>query len=354
MRRSVYFAGNDTFKQHVIPFFRGAGLEETTRKKDADILYVTFGGHYGPLAHPISWYGKQNMVFHWIGSDVLRWQEGIRSKNIIKRLYYRLWRRLMLRKHRRKQLISLAVTEHLQDKLSSIGIPAEVFPITSIHEDTIRMAEEMDAGSAAKEARQGDAEAGKREAKTGKGEAERSKTGKKDRHAAASSGEAYRATDVIGYIPMDDFDFYGGPLFASLAERLPQRRFTVVVPDRRKVSDEERAQFPGNVRVLPELSFEAMQQELASSRCMFRATRHDGLSLLVLEALLHEIHVLWSQPFPHTYHVDPELTAPEELAARVEHLIAMKEKNTEGKRFVIERYRTDRLQREFEKLFSGF
>ncbi len=315
-KRSVYFAGNDTFKQHVIPFFGDAGLEETRDRREADIIYVTYGGHYGPLKHLRSWLGRQSLVFHWIGSDVLRWQEGIRSKNPLKRLYYRSWRWLYRRKHRRGQLVSLAVTPGLKDKLQEVRIPATVFPITSIHRDTIAMADKV--------------------------------------------ARADRPNDVVGYIPLDSFDFYGGPLFTAVARELPHRRFVMVVPDRQVLPDRDRVladgmatDIPDNVKMLPELSFEAMQRELASARLMLRPTRHDGLALLVLEALLARMHVLWSQPFPHCKHIDVEHITFTELAKQVEAFLETWEENRAGRDYVVSTYGGICLQREFNKRFEA-
>ncbi len=322
-RRTVFFAGNDTFKQHVIPFFGDAGLEEATDRRRADVIYVTYGGHYGPLRYLRSWLGRQTLVFHWIGSDVLCWQEGIRSKNPVKRLYYRLWRFLYRRKHRRGQLISLAVTSQLKEKLARIGIPATVFPITSIHKETTALAESMARDS--------------------------------------------RPNDVLGYIPLDRFAFYGGHLFLAVARELPHRHFVMVVPDRQEIGSERQeigskrqvvadgapVQVPDNMRVMPELSFTEMQRELASARCMLRPTRHDGLALLVLEALLARMRVVWSQPFPHCLHVDPGQISVGELAEVVETLLQEKGLNHAGREFVAENYSVEKMQITFNALFGG-
>ncbi len=315
-KRSVYFAGNDTFKQHVIPFFGEAGLEECADRRRADIVYVTYGGHYGPLKHLRSWIGRQTIVFHWIGSDVLRWQEGIRSKNPFKRLYYHFWRWLYRRKHGSGKLISLTVTKALKDKLQDIRIPARVFPITSIHRETIAMADAL--------------------------------------------APTERPNDVVGYIPLDSFAFYGGHLFTALARELPHRRFVMVVPDRKVVSGEDQVMadgmatdIPENVQVMAELSFEAMQSELASARLMLRPTKHDGLALLVLEALLARTHVIWSQPFPHCTHVEADRTSAGELAATVESLLEAWTENHAGRDYVVSTYSGICLQREFNSLFKG-
>ena len=371
-RRSVYFAGNDTFKQHVIPLFGEAGLEETLHRQDAHIIYVTYAGHFGPLKHLRPWLSSKTLVFHWIGSDVLRWQAGLRSKNPIKRLYYHLWRTLYLRKYHRGKLISLAVTPALQEKLKGIAIPTEVFPITSVNEETIAMAEE---------------ERGKREKRKVKGEERKEKgEGKEKREKRKEKNEERKVkgegswkpggeTDVVGYVPWGDFGFYGGPLFVEVARRLPHRHFTMVVPDKKEISADElfmsgssigreaqgqkgfneegSERFPENVRVLPELSFEEMQRVLASAKCMLRPTRHDGLALMVLEALLAELQVIWSQPFPHTHPVDPMTIKPEELATLVEDIIRKNRKNKEGKQYVMDTYSVDTLQKKFNALFHG-
>lgn len=306
--KTVYFAGNDTFKMHVKPFFEGAKLKETQKKCRADIIYVTYGGHFGPVANLFYWLCGKSLVFHWIGSDVLRWNECIHSKNPLTRLYFRFWRSMLLAKHRRRQLVSMAVTEHLQDKLREIGIPATVFPITSINNETISLSRQL---------RKPD-----------------------------------RPTDFISYIPFDQFDFYGGPLFIETAAILSHRKFLMVVPDRKTLDAGIESGFPPNVKVLPEVGFNEIQQLLADSKCLLRFTVHDGLSLMVLEALLAEMQVVWSRPFPHTHHINPAQLTPEKCSRLIDGLIANWQENTPGRQHVIEKYSVGSLQDTFNRIFS--
>ncbi len=306
--KRVFFAGNDTFKMHVKPFFEGAKLEETTNKRRADIIYVTYGGHFGPVVNLFYWLCGKSLVFHWIGSDVLRWKEGLYSKNPLTRLYFRFWRYMLLAKHRRRQLVSMAVTEHLQDKLREIGIPATLFPITSINNETIGLSRQL---------RKPD-----------------------------------RSTDFIAYVPFDRFVFYGGPLFIETAAMLPHRSFLMVVPDRLSSDAGIDDSFPANVKLLPEVGFGEMQQLLSDSRYLLRFTAHDGLSLMVLEALLAGMQVVWTRPFPHTHQVNPGELTPEKCSRLLDGLIANWQENTLGRQHVIERYSVGSLQETFNNIFQ--
>ncbi len=306
--RSVYFAGNDTFKMHVMPLFEDAMLHEANSSRDADIIYVTFGRHFGPLRYAYYWLSNKLFIIHWIGSDVPGWIRSLDSLNPFVRLYYQYWRMMIKRKLKRKQLVSLAVTEHLADKLKKMGVPAEVFPITSINNSSIAMAEKLN---------------------------------KEDRNI-----------DFISYIPINKFDFYGGAWFLECATRLPHRNFLLIVPDIDKMKTSFKKSFPGNVQIMPEIGFDEMQALFADARFLLRLTRHDGLSLMVLEALLAEMQVYWTCHFPYTNHVSLHESKPADLAEQLDKHIADWKTNTVGKRFVINNYNVNLFQNQFNELLK--
>ncbi len=306
--RGVFFAGNDTFKMHVMPLFEDAMLHETNSIRDAGIVYVTFGCHFGPLKNINHWLSNKLFIIHWIGSDVPRWEKSLNSPNPLLRLYYQYWRMMIKRRLKRKQLISLAVTEHLADGLKKVGIPAEVFPITSVNNSSIALAEKLK---------------------------------KED-----------RSIDFIAYIPTNNFVFYGGTWFLECATRLPHRNFLLINPDIDKMDASFKKLFPENVQIMPEVGFDAMQALFADARFLLRLTQHDGLSLMVLEALLAEMQVYWTRHFPHTNHVSLPGLNPADLAAKIDKHVADWKKNEEGKRFVINTYNIDSFQHLFNELLK--
>jgi hypothetical protein len=94
---------------------------------------------------------------------------------------------------------------------------------------------------------------------------------------------------VLAYLPSVKFEFYGGEVVLSLAERFADTRFLVVGSD-------------GAGRVAPKnVSFLGHRRDMeaiyASAHVLLRLPQHDGLSFMVLEALNHGREVIWNQPF---------------------------------------------------------
>ncbi len=94
---------------------------------------------------------------------------------------------------------------------------------------------------------------------------------------------------ALAYLPNEKFEFYGGDVVLSLAERFTDTQFLVVGGDGRGRTA------PANVKFL---GFRKDMAEIyARSHVLLRLPRHDGLSFMVLEALNHGREVIWNQPF---------------------------------------------------------
>lgn len=100
--------------------------------------------------------------------------------------------------------------------------------------------------------------------------------------------EAFR---VLTYLPEPRRNFYGAPLVYEAARNMPEVEFDVVGAGRHD------SEAPSNVRFLGHV--QNMQQLLDHSTVLLRQPKHDGMSVLVLEALSRARHVLWSYEFPH-------------------------------------------------------
>lgn len=97
---------------------------------------------------------------------------------------------------------------------------------------------------------------------------------------------------VLVYVPsVERAQLYGLDMILEVARQLPHVRFELV-----GLRDGPILDLPLNISVnarIPELT-----QFYKQATVVWRSARHDGLSWMVLEALGHGRHVLWTYPFP--------------------------------------------------------
>ncbi|NIT35155.1 MAG: hypothetical protein GTN49_01425 [candidate division Zixibacteria bacterium] len=132
---------------------------------------------------------------------------------------------------------------------------------------------------------------------------------------------------VMAYLPDRRRDFYGWPVIKLIAERLPSLE-VVAVGGGREVGA------PDNVRFTGLVDGEAMGRLYCEVSALVRPTSHDGLSQMVLEALLRGRQVVWSREFPFCIRA----VAPDEFVAAVAALASSCPQNVEGSRYVAEHY----------------
>jgi hypothetical protein len=136
---------------------------------------------------------------------------------------------------------------------------------------------------------------------------------------------------VLAYLPSVKFEFYGGEVVLSLAERFADTKFLIVG------SEGAGRSAPGNVTFLGhQIDMDAVY---ARSHVLLRMPQHDGLSFMVLEALNHGREVIWNQPFEASRLAQTE----NEAAAHLRELrtrLRMGElaPNLTGREFVISRF----------------
>jgi hypothetical protein len=94
---------------------------------------------------------------------------------------------------------------------------------------------------------------------------------------------------VLAYLPSSKFEFYGGDIVLSLAERFADTRFLIVG------NDGAGRVAPSNVTFLGYRT--DMEAIYARSHVLLRLPQHDGLSFMALEALNHGREIIWNQPF---------------------------------------------------------
>lgn len=120
---------------------------------------------------------------------------------------------------------------------------------------------------------------------------------------------------VLTYLPEPRRDFYGASLVYEIARRIPDVQFTVVGAGGRSPVA------PSNVVFLGYVDY--MQQLIDDSTVLLRLPRHDGKSMLVLEALARARHVIWNYEFPH-------VDTARNLDAALEHLRRLRRLHESG------------------------
>jgi hypothetical protein len=102
---------------------------------------------------------------------------------------------------------------------------------------------------------------------------------------------------VLTYLPNERFEFYGGSLVLEAASRIPDVRFVVVGGDGNTMPSPSNVAWDGWVSDLSE--------HYARTSVLVRVPEHDGIGAMVIEALIHARHVIYSYEFPHVRHLAP-------------------------------------------------
>jgi hypothetical protein len=295
----VYFGGDRTYREVILRAMEQAQVTEANEIDSlTDIIYWVYGGGPELKFHWKLWTRRSPLiVLHWIGTDVTYWTHQLTKGSFKATVYYRIWRYLINRKKRQGRLINLVCADWLGKELKEVGIAATTMPITSIHKDLVQ----------------------------------------------SSETEIPRTIDFISYVPFERFAFYGGDQILELAARMPERSFRIIHPDLEQLNELQTTRYPPNVTASAKLSFHEMQQLIMASKCFLRFTLHDGLSLSVLEALLHRNQVFWTHPFVHTCHVNFSEENMAAIALRMEHSLLAWKPNNEGRAYVIHNFSSEQL-----------
>jgi hypothetical protein len=132
---------------------------------------------------------------------------------------------------------------------------------------------------------------------------------------------------LLAYMPDRRRDFYGWPIVRRVAERLPEVEIVAA-------GGEAEPGAPPNVRFTGLVDGETMGRLYRETSALVRPTSHDGLSQMVLEALLRGRQVVWSRRFPHCRLA----SSPEEFVAAAAALAVDCPPNVAGSRYAREHY----------------
>lgn len=147
---------------------------------------------------------------------------------------------------------------------------------------------------------------------------------------------------VLTYLPQPRRGFYGEERVYAIAREMPGVEFVVLGPG------DADPQAPSNVRFAGYVDDVAAQ--LDASTVLLRLTEHDGMSVLVLEALARARHVIWTHELPGVIVASNVESATAELKRlHVEHLTRTLRANEAGRAYVGEHFAAIDVARGIER-----
>lgn len=136
---------------------------------------------------------------------------------------------------------------------------------------------------------------------------------------------------VLTYLPQPRRKFYGAPLVYELARAMPDIPFDVVGNGGRDEEAPDNVHFHGEVR--------DMGRRIDNCVVLLRQPEHDGLSMLVMEALSRARHVVWNYDFPHVHTARTCDSVLEHLShLRALHSAGTLPLNQEGRTFALNNF----------------
>ena len=144
---------------------------------------------------------------------------------------------------------------------------------------------------------------------------------------------------VLAYLPEGKEEFYGIEYVKYAAQNYPSVKFYIVgnSNDTIKIS---------NVEFLGKITQEEMSQLYDRTTILLRLPKHDGLSLMLLEALIKGKEVLYCYDFPYTRRIENK----EQLDKAIKDIISKKPYfNENGHKYILENYNIDIIK---EKLYN--
>lgn len=137
---------------------------------------------------------------------------------------------------------------------------------------------------------------------------------------------------VLIYMPKGREKFYGYDILKNIFAKFTMLKFFIVANDNRSLFD-----MYSNVHVLGVLSLQEMTKLYSRVSIILRYTKHDGLSMSVLEGLVKGKEVIWNHKFPCVHYVDSEEKIVDVL------------KNITNKKPIVNKLNSERIKKEFTK-----
>ena len=142
----------------------------------------------------------------------------------------------------------------------------------------------------------------------------------------------------VGHV--EKADLYGWDRILEVVQRLPRIEFHLCgLPEGQSLVG------PPSIKLHNWMS--DVSPLLQQTTVVYRPVRHDGLSFMVLEALSHGRHVLYSYPLPGCFHVTTASMACEHLEMlRERHEAGTLDLNEQGRNYIAREYAPEKVRSE--------
>ena len=149
---------------------------------------------------------------------------------------------------------------------------------------------------------------------------------------------------VLVYLPTNNIEFYGGKYIEKLAIDFSNIEFYIVANE-----NEKRFKGYNNIMNFGKVSLEKMEEIYKSISILIRLVEHDGLSLMLMEALVKGKEVIYSYDFPDTY----KSNNYDDLKQIFQKIIEVKPKlNEEGAKYIKENFSRKKYINNLKKYFK--
>jgi hypothetical protein len=281
----------------------GIEVDNSQTLENPDIIYWVSPRGPSIKKYFLFWIKKNPLIInHWIGTDVIVEIERKQLREI-HRIRYFFIDFLYWFKMKRGGLLHLASAPWLVDELSKLHIHATYVPITSIDVDNLGMV---------------------------------------DSHVK-------KDIDFFSYVPFERFSFYGGDKIVKLANRWQHYKFLIICPDLTEIPSDFIKKMPKNIIFSPRVERNKMPGLYQRSKYFIRYTKHDGLSVSVLEALYFKLEVLWTHDFPYTHKIE----TLKKLSDSIPTLVENWQPNQRGHEFVIENYSIEKWRANYLEIMQN-
>lgn len=145
---------------------------------------------------------------------------------------------------------------------------------------------------------------------------------------------------ILVYLPEKKEEFYGLEYVKYVAEKYPELKFYIVANNNDILKLK-------NVEFLGRLSHEEMEKLYDKITILLRMPKHDGLSLMLMEALIKGKEIVYSYNFPYTRYA----TNKEEVKEEINKIIQKKpEFNKLGHQYVLENYKINDIKEKLKRI----
>lgn len=147
---------------------------------------------------------------------------------------------------------------------------------------------------------------------------------------------------ALVYLPKGKEDFYHGDIVKELAIRNQDIEFHIVANDHYSPLSLPNVIFHGN------LNADEMNDLYEKISILVRLPKHDGLSMMVIEALAKGKQVLYRYEHPYVY--TPYSMRIEDIDSKFKEIISKNtELNRRGHDYILERYTEENMMKAYEK-----